>query len=254
MLAFFTTYIYAPFFNILVGIYWLVGKMFGSPDMGIAVILFALVVRLILLPLDFAGDRSAKEKHEISEKIKDLQKLYHSDPVILRTEIKKIMHGNPGAVLSETFMIVIQLIIILMLYRIFKTGLEGADLHLLYQFMPQVDTPINLMFLGRFDLSRTNVTLNLIQSFMIFAVEALHMLFSPDRTNRRDFLSLAIFLPIVSFVIFMFLPAGKKLFIITSLLFSIAVILIKQLIYLSQTLFLPKVAGEATPEAPVRSH
>lgn len=244
MAELFTTFIYQPFFNILVGLYWFIGKAFGTPDMGVAVILFSLVVRLILLPLDFAGDRSAKEKKTISEKIKEIQKTLKHDPVKQKIEIKKVMRSNPGAVLSEMVMIVVQLIIILMLYRIFTTGLEGADLHLLYGFMPKIDTPINLMFLGTFDLSRTNYTLNFVQSFLIFVIEALHMLFSPDPTSRRDFLSLAIFFPIVAFLIFMFLPAGKKLFIITSLLFSIAVILIKQIIYLSQTL---------TPEKPAPS-
>lgn len=219
--------------------------------MGVAVILFALVVRLILLPLDFAGDRSAKEKHDIAEKIKELEKTYRHEPVRLKAEIKKIMRSSPGAVISETAMITIQLIIILMLYRIFKTGLEGADLHLLYKFMPKVETPINLMFLNRFDLSRTNATLNIIQSFLIFAIEALHMLFSVKPASRREFISLAIFLPVVSFFIFMFLPAGKKLFIITALLFSIAVNLIKQAIYLSQTVFAVKSTQEKiTPPSP----
>ena len=51
------------------------------------------------------------------------------------------MRGNPGPVISETINITIQVIIILMLYRIFKTGLEGADLHLLYPFMPEVKIP-----------------------------------------------------------------------------------------------------------------
>jgi len=248
MIAFFTTYIYAPFFNILVALYWLVGKMFGVADMGVAVILFALVVRIILLPLDFAGDRSAKEKHDISEKIKELQKTFRHEPIKLKAEMKRVMRSSPGAVISETAMITIQLIIILMLYRIFKTGLEGADLHLLYKFIPAVETPINLMFLGKYDLSQTNATLNLIQSFLIFAIEALHMLFSVKPVSRREFISLAIFLPIVSFFIFMFLPAGKKLFIITSLIFSIGLTLIKQAIYLSQTLFTVK--AEAKPAEP----
>ena len=87
------------------------------------------------------------------------------------------------------------------------------------------------MFLNEFDLSQTNNTLNFIQSLLIFAIEGLHMLFSPGPTSRRDFLSLAIHFPIVSFLVFMFLPAGKKLFIITSLLFSIAVMLIKQALF-----------------------
>ena len=229
--ALFVTYIYQPFFNILVGLYWLVGQVFGDADMGVAVILFALVVRIILLPLDFAFDRSEDEKLAISNKIKQLQKEYRSDQVRLKQEIKKVMRGNPGPVISETINIAIQVIIILMLYRIFKTGLEGADLHLLYPFMPEIKTPINLLFLNEFDLSQTNNTLNFIQSLLIFAIEGLHMLFSPGPTSRRDFLSLAILFPIVSFLVFMFLPSGKKLFIITSLLFSIGVMLVKQALF-----------------------
>lgn len=227
----FVTYIYQPFFNILVGLYWLVGQTFGVADMGVAVILFAVVVRIILLPLDFAFDRSEKEKLAIANKAKELEKEYRNDPERRKNEIRKIMHANPGVVISETVNIVIQVIIILMLYRIFKTGLEGEDLHLLYSFIPEIHLPINLKFLGVYDLSQTNNTLNLIQSALIFAVEALHMLFSPDRTSRREFLSLAIFLPVVSFLVFIFLPAGKKLFIIVSLLFSIGVLLVKQALF-----------------------
>ncbi len=237
----FVTYIYQPFFNILVFIYWALGQA-GIPDMGIAVIIFALVVQIILLPLSLSSDRSEKEKAAIAARIKEIEKKYKSDPVRLRAESKAIMRSNPGAVIGETINITIQVIIILMLYRIFKTGLEGADLPLLYSFMPEIKTPINLMFLGQFDLSRTNGTLNLIQSGLILAIEALHMLFSPDATSRREFLSLAIFLPITAFIIFIFLPAGKKLFIITSLLFSIFVLLIKQALFWYHTL-----TGEISP-------
>ncbi len=237
----FVTYIYQPFFNILVFIYWALGQA-GIPDMGIAVIVFAVVVQIILLPLNLSADRSEKEKAAIAAKIKDIERKYRSDPVKLRAESKAIMRSNPGAVVGETINIIIQVIIILMLYRIFKTGLEGEDLHLLYSFIPEVKTPINLMFLGQFDLSQTNTTLNIIQSLLIFAIEALHMLFSPDAASRRQFLSLAIFLPITAFLIFMVLPAGKKLFIITSLLFSIAVLLIKQALFWYHTL-----TGEISP-------
>ena len=233
--ALFVTYIYQPFFNILVFIYWALSQA-GIPDMGIAVIVFAVVVQIILLPLHLSAGRSEKEKAAIAARIKEIEKKYKSDPVNLRAESKAIMRSNRGAVIGETINITIQVIIVLMLYRIFKTGLEGEDLHLLYSFIPEIKTPINLMFLGAFDLSQTNSTLNLVQSLLIFAIEALHMLFTPGATSRREFLQLAIFLPITAFLIFMFLPAGKKLFIITSLLFSIAVLLIKQALFWYHTL------------------
>jgi membrane protein insertase Oxa1/YidC/SpoIIIJ len=230
-MAAFTTYIYQPFFNILVGIYWALSRITPTPDMGIAVIIFAVVVRLIMLPLAITGDRSATEKRAISEKIKKIDQEYAHDPVRAKQAKKKLLKSNPAALISEFVMIIIQLIIILMLYRIFKTGLEGADFHLLYDFMPPIPRPINLNFLGKYDLSHPNVTLNIIQSLAIFSFEGLHMLTSPYSSSRHEFISVGLVLPIASYAIFALLPAGKKLFIITTLLFSIAVLLIKQVLY-----------------------
>lgn len=229
---FFTTYIYQPFFNILVGLYWLVGKLFEQPDMGIAVIFFAVAVRLILLPIDLLGEQSDEEKLQISEKIKQVRKDLASDPVLMKSEIKRIMRQSPGAIASELFSVLVQLIIILILYRIFTTGLEGEDLHLIYPFMPQIREPINLMFLGKFDLSKTNSTLNLIQSLMIALSEIIHLNFQAVKPSQRDFISLVIIFPLVCYGVFIFLPAGKKVFIITSLAFGIVVRIVKQILFI----------------------
>ncbi|MBU1200277.1 YidC/Oxa1 family membrane protein insertase [Patescibacteria group bacterium] len=232
MSAIFTIYIYQPFLNILVGIYWLLGQITnGQPDIGIAVIIFSVIVRIIMLPLNLSADKSEKEKREIMKKINQIEAKYKGQPAVLKQETKKILKSNPGTLISEGFTLTIQIIIVLMLYRIFKTGLEGADLHLLYPFLPAVDTPINLIFLNQYDLSVPNMFLNLVQSALIFVVEILHMLFSPIKSSRKEFLSLAIFLPVISFILFAMLPAGKKVFIITSLIFSIFLLVIKQVIF-----------------------
>ncbi len=57
------------------------------------------------------------------------------------------------------------------------------------------------------------------------------MFLSPRPVTRKEFLSLAIAMPIVSFLIFALLPAGKKLFIITSLVISILILLLKQVAF-----------------------
>lgn len=248
----FITYIYQPFFNILVGLYWAIGKTIGEYDIGLAVILFAIVVRIIMLPLNIVGDRSAEEKREVSEKVKELEKLFRHDPVKLKNEKKKTIKSKPAAIIGESITIFIQAMIVLMLYRIFKTGLEGADLHLLYDFMPSIKTPINLMFLGQFDLSKTSFTLNTLQSVLIFLLEALLLSFSSIRPSRKEFISLTIFLPISSFILFAFLPSGKKLFIITSLVFSIFMVLFNQFIYWYQIVFsIPK--SDPEPEAKIEA-
>jgi len=235
----FTLYIYQPFFNILVGIYWLLSRVYSEPDMGVAVIIFALIVRLIMLPLTLAGDRSEKEKRAIAGKIKSLQKEFAHDPVRFKEEQKKVFRNNPAALISETITITIQVIIVLMLYRIFKTGLEGADLHLLYDFMPNIPQPINLMFMGKYDLSHPNVTLNIVQSLVIFTYEGLHMLLSPYPTSRKEFISVGLIMPVASYLIFALLPAGKKLFIITTILFSTMLLLVKQVLFWYHTYLSP---------------
>ena len=115
----------------------------------------------------------------------------------------------------------IQILIALMLWRMFKTGLEGADLHLIYDFTPVGKLPFNLMFLGKFDLSQPSFVLNIIQSFLIFLLETISIITSPYPVSRDDVIRLQLILPVVSFLIFMNLPAGKKLFVITTLIFSI---------------------------------
>jgi len=216
----FETYVYQPLFNILVGLYEILGKI--SPDladMGIAVIIFSIFIQIILFPLRLAGERSEEEKEKIVQRINEANRLYSHEPVKLRSEIKVIMRSNMRRVFATTAELLIGIALILMLYRIFTTGLEGADFYLLYDFIPRPDH-INLMFLGKYDLSHTNPTLNIIQSIMILIVEVLAALRSPVPLSRKEKILLQLVLPVGSYIIFMFLPSGKKVFMITTLVFS----------------------------------
>lgn len=216
----FEHYIYQPFFNILVGLYEILGAI--SPelaDMGIAVIIFSIVIRILLFPLTIAGEKSEEEKKKITDRVEEAKRQYSHEPIRQREAIKVIMRASYSAVIATTANLLIQLAIILMLYRIFTTGLEGADFYLLYDFIPRPDH-INLMFLGKYDLSHTNSTLNFIQSIMIFVVELLGALRSPYPLSRKEKFLMQLVLPVGSYIIFMFLPSGKKIFVITSLAFS----------------------------------
>lgn len=222
MFSLFTLLIYQPFFNILVFFYWMLDLVTGgNPDMGIAVILLTILIRVLMLPLSFAGMRTEDERREIAKQINELEDKYRSEPVIYQTEKKKIFKTNSRIFIAEGVNLAIQVGIALMLWRIFNTGLKGEDIHLLYSFMPKVDLPFNLVFLGRFDLTHTNVVLNLIQSFLLFLLETLMAYTSPYPTTKGQVVRLQLVLPVVSFLVFMALPAGKKLFVITTLLFSI---------------------------------
>lgn len=222
MFALFTTFIYQPFFNVLVFFYWVMDTVTGgNADMGVAVIFLTVLIRLLMLPLSFAGMRSESERREISRQIKELEAKYKSEPVMYQQEKKKVFKTNSRIFVAEVVNLLIQVGIALMLWRIFATGLTGEDIHLLYPFMPEVNTNFNLVFLNRFDLTHPSLLLNLIQSLLLFILETLMAYASPYPTTRGQVVRLQLVLPVVSFIIFMGLPAGKKLFVITTLIFSI---------------------------------
>ncbi|MCA9370193.1 MAG: YidC/Oxa1 family membrane protein insertase [Pseudomonadales bacterium] len=226
MMSFFITLVYQPLFNALLFFYWLLDKV-GIDDMGVAVILLTLVVRIILLPLSLRGDSSEEERREIASHVKNIEETYRGDPIKQREERKKLMRSRRKIISAELISFSIQLVVSLMLWKIFATGLSGQDWHLVYGFMPDIPQPLNLNFLGIFDLTHSSWRLNILQSFLIFVLETLSIFTSPFLVSRNEVVRLQLVLPLVSFLIFLRLPAGKKLFIITSLLFSIVLTLIK---------------------------
>lgn len=223
----FTQFIYQPFFNLLVIVYQLLGKVSHQADMGWAVIIFTVVFRFIILPLSLNSGRSEKEKYEISERAKEIALKYAHDPITAKKLKRQLVKANPITIISETIDVLIQVLIALMLYRMFTTGLEGADFHLLYPFVQKPTEAFNLTWMNQYDLSRPNTILNLVNTIVIFLAEFLSMRFSPFPLGRNEKTTLVV-LPVGAYLFFSQMPAGKKLFVITTLLFSIALMLIRR--------------------------
>ena len=106
--------------------------------------------------------------------------------------------------------------------------------------MPDVAQPFNMEFARNINLTEPNLLLNFIQSFLIFVFEALGMLYSAYAVTRKDVVRLQFILPVLTFIAFIFFPAGKKLFVITSLCFSIGLVFTKQIIRAWQKYVLKK--------------
>lgn len=244
------TVFYQPFLNLVVGFYWLLGKTPIGYDMGVAVILLTLTIRFLLMPLTIASHRSEDERRQLSENVKNVKEQFEGQPVEQKEAIKQTLRSNPRIILAEAVMFVIQLGISLILWRIFASGLEGRDLHLLYSWMPHPPTPYNLEFIGRFDLAHPDWQLNVIQTILIFAMETTSIILSPYPVSREEVVRLQLVLPLVSFFVFAFLPAGKKLFVITTLAFSLIYTLLHHFIGWWQRTFPPPPPEEESAEEP----
>lgn len=242
-----TTYLYQPFLNLLVFFYWMIGQTPIGLDMGIAVILLTLTIRLLLLPITLSSQRSEADRRKIHDAVVEIESHPTATTLEKKEEVRRVLKSSPRILISEAFMFLIQLAIALILWRIFATGLSGEDLHLLYGFMPEVQQPFALTFLGRYELTHPDLPLNIIQTLILFLLETLVVLTSPYPVSRSEVVRVQFVLPVVSFFVFAFLPAGKKLFVITTLLFSMTVLLAR-VIYRVYKKYFPD--PEPEPEQP----
>ena len=75
--------VYQPIYNILTGLYNIVG------DFGIAIIIMTLIIKILLIPLSRKQIESQKEMQELQPKLKKLQEKYKND----KETLSKKNHG-----------------------------------------------------------------------------------------------------------------------------------------------------------------
>lgn len=152
--------IFRPLFNLLVAITdWLPGH-----SVGWAIIIVTLLVRLILLP---AFLHQAKQMNRNQSKMSSLQKEIkkiqeqHKDDKAKRAEATMQLYKQSGInPASGCLPLLIQLPILIGLYRVFFIGLKPETYHYLYSFVP-APSALQSWFLG-VDLSRPSLLLGII--------------------------------------------------------------------------------------------
>lgn len=224
----FITIFYQPFFNVLVFTYELLAEYAGVVDMGIAVIAFTLFIRFLLLPLTLASQESEDAKRKIGREYERIKERYQSSqPLKYQEEKRNLAREHSETVKFEILNLAIQIGIALILWRIFSTGIKGQDLHLLYDFVPRPDSPFKLTFLGEVDLTESSLLMNTVTAVLLFTAETLSLMFSPMPPSRKERI-IQILLPLGAFTYLYTMPAGKKLFLVTTLIVTIFIMLLRE--------------------------
>lgn len=197
-----------------------------EPNMGLAVIALSLMIRILLLPMSLSSRSTEEEKEMIGRKYAELNRVYKdSDPLRFKKEKDLLVKSQRTLIRSELVNLAIQILVALILFRIFAGGLEGSgDFDKLYSWTPKPDLPFNLEFMG-IDLTKPSLILNVITSLLLFIVEILSVMFSPWEPTRNDRL-MQFILPVGVFLYLYGMPSGKKLFVITTLIFSVVLMLV----------------------------
>ncbi|MCW9054933.1 MAG: YidC/Oxa1 family membrane protein insertase [Candidatus Pacebacteria bacterium] len=151
--AFFHNFVYAPLYNGLVFFIDIV----PYADVGIAVILLTITVKLILLPVAQSGIRSQILMNSIKPDLEDIREKYKEDKqeqARKTMDLYKEKKINPFSIILP---LIVQIPVIFGLYWVFfRGGLPNIKTELLYSF---VDIPIvvNMHFLGFIDVAGKSI-------------------------------------------------------------------------------------------------
>ncbi len=222
-----TTIFYQPFYNLL---FFFISVLPGE-SLGLGIIALTVLVRLILLPASAQGVRSQRELQALQPEIEALREKYKDNPEELNKQIFALYQEHKVNPLGSCLPLLIQLPILLILYRVFVSGINGEHLDLLYSFVP-APTALNTTFLG-VDLHTPSILLAVVSGGLQFIQTWQLMRKQPkpkpstnsepsaEETTARVSQTMAYLMPLVTIYIGTRFPAGLAVYWIITTLFSV---------------------------------
>lgn len=227
MIQLFTTFLYEPLLNALVMLY----SYIPGNDLGIAIIVLTTIVRLALSPLVARQYRSQQAMNDLQPKIQEIRKTVkdqkEQSKQLLELYKKEGVHPAGGCL-----PLIVQLPVLIALFRVFHSGLEPDALDSLYTFIPRPEE-INSVAFGFLNLSVPNVPLALAVGISQFIQSKLLISKKPDSENKNkqaggmgDFTGMMqtqmlYGMPVITTVIALRFPAGLALYWMTTTVIGI---------------------------------
>ena len=231
MIQLFTTIFYQPILNLLVFIY----NVVPGNDIGIAIIVITIVIKIVLFPLSKKSIESQKALQELQPKIEKVKKDYADNKEEMNKKMMEVYANNKVNPLSSCLPLLIQLPFLIAVYRVFRTGLSNGSLDLVYSFINKPET-INVITFGFLDLSKPNIVLALLAGLAQFwqakMMSRKKPLVKGEGSRDEDMATtvnkqMLYFMPLLTVFIGFSLPGGLTLYwFVTTLLTSLQQVLV----------------------------
>ncbi len=221
----FHTILYQPLFNALVVIY----QYLPGQDFGIAVIVLTILIRIALYPLMIKSLKSQKALSELQPKIQELQQKYKDNKEQQSKEMMALYQKEKINPFGGCLPFLLQLPILIALYRVFWKGLSPESMRFLYSFVPNPGA-INPSFLGLINLAEPNLILAFVAGItQFFQTKMLlpQQKISKEKTDQMGQFSnmmqkqMLYFFPILTVLILWRLPSAIGIYWIVTAVFSI---------------------------------
>jgi len=222
----FNAVIYNPLYN---GLIFLIGVV-PYADVGIAVIILTILVKVALFPLAHKVAHMQVKMRELAPKMDELKEKYKDDKQEQTIKMMALYKEHKVRPFLSILVVFIQLPIILGLYWVFsKGGLPEIKLDLLYSFIhaPQI---VNMQFFGIGDIAGKSIILAILAGITQF-IHTLYTLPKPkprsdNPTMKEDLahsfhIQMKYIMPIIVIVISYTISAAIALYWVTSNIFAI---------------------------------
>ena len=231
IMNFFDIYFVEPLFNALIFLY----NSLPLQDIGLATIVLTAVIRLILFPFFQKSAKQQLAMNKIQPELQKIQKEYKDDKekqVKAQMELYKKYKVNP---FGGCLIALIQLPILLAVYRMFLNGFSPDKLATLYDFIQRPEA-INEMFLGLVNMFKPNIWLAILSAYLQFVLSK--MMLPAGKKGKKDaktpegpekiqkitgmFQKQMVFIaPIMTLVVLVPLPSILAVYWVTTTVFSI---------------------------------
>lgn len=219
----FQTFCYQPVLNLLIFLYNIV----PGHDLGIAIILLTIIIKLILLPLSKKSLKSQKALQDLQPKIDEIKKKYANKKEEMGKAMMKLYKENKVNPFSSCLPLIIQLPFLFAVFRVFRNGFDDGSLNLVYSFIARPEA-VNSISLGFLDLSQRSIPLAILagiaqfwQSKMMIAKKPQVKTPGAKDENMMTMMNkqMLYFMPALTVFIAMSFPAGLALYwLVTTLL------------------------------------
>ncbi len=227
MIGFFKIILYEPLLNLLILFYNIV----PGHDLGVAIILLTVLVKLLLYPLSRQSIKAQKSLQGIQPKLDAIKAKYAHDKEKQSKAIMDFYKENKINPFSSCLPLLIQLPILIAVFQVFRVGLTESVLPV-YSFISNPGT-LKVLAFGFLNLAKPNIFLALITAFCQYLQTKMLAVHKPpqefikkDVAKDENMMSMMnkqmkFIMPAMTFFIGLSLPSGLMLYWLASLLISI---------------------------------
>lgn len=224
LVEFWNNFLYIPLFNALIWLY----NGWAKENLGYAVILLTIILRVVLLPLSIVSERNKIRYRFLHEKVEEAKRAFKNDSVLYKEKVRELLKKYKVNPWAKTIVLGIQALVLVLLYQVFIHGITRSKLNVLYPFVDRPDI-INANFYG-FEMGVRDVWWAAAVGLVLFIEIYLDQRRRQSTVTRNEQIYAIIF-PVMSFLALYLLPMVKSIFILTTLAFSYILSMLGRIFY-----------------------